>query len=86
MTVAFDLIYFITVFTAIFAIVDPIGNIPIFYSITKSYNKDERRKIIKEMQERGSKPIDRKILKQFGIETRSLVEIASSSENYKDSA
>lgn len=42
-----DLIYAITVFTAIFAIVDPIGNIPIFYSITQKYTKEERAKIIK---------------------------------------
>ena len=42
-----DLIYGFTVFTAIFAIVDPIGNVPIFYSITKKYNKEERIKIIK---------------------------------------
>ncbi len=42
-----DLIYLITVFTAIFAIVDPIGNIPIFYSITQKYKKEERKKIIK---------------------------------------
>lgn len=42
-----DLIYAITVFTAIFAIIDPIGNIPIFYSITQKYKKEERSKIIK---------------------------------------
>jgi multiple antibiotic resistance protein len=42
-----DLIYAITVFTAIFAIVDPIGNIPIFYSITQRYSKEEKIKIIK---------------------------------------
>jgi multiple antibiotic resistance protein len=42
-----DLIYAITVFTAIFAIVDPIGNVPIFYSITQKYSKEERIKIIK---------------------------------------
>lgn len=42
-----DIIYAITVFTAIFAIVDPIGNIPIFYSITQKYTKEERLKIIK---------------------------------------
>ncbi len=42
-----DLIYGITVFTAIFAIVDPIGNIPIFYSIIQKYSKEEKVKIIK---------------------------------------
>jgi len=42
-----DYIYAITVFTAIFAIVDPIGNIPIFYSITKKFKIEERKKIIK---------------------------------------
>lgn len=42
-----DIIYFITVFTAIFAIVDPIGNIPIFYSIIQGYTKEEKLKIIK---------------------------------------
>jgi multiple antibiotic resistance protein len=45
--ITFDILYFITVFTAIFAIVDPIGNIPIFYSITQRYSKEERLKIIK---------------------------------------
>jgi multiple antibiotic resistance protein len=41
------LIYAITVFTAIFAIVDPIGNVPLFYSIIQKYNKEEKLKIIK---------------------------------------
>jgi multiple antibiotic resistance protein len=45
--ITIDIFYFITVFTAIFAIVDPIGNIPIFYSIIKEYKKEEKLKIIK---------------------------------------
>jgi multiple antibiotic resistance protein len=45
--ITIDIIYFITVFTAIFAIVDPIGNIPIFYSIIRGYTKEEKLKIIK---------------------------------------
>ena len=42
-----DLIYAITVFTAIFAIVDPIGNVPLFYSMIQKFNKEEKVKIIK---------------------------------------
>jgi len=42
-----DLMYVITVFTAIFAIVDPMGNIPIFYTITQRFNREERIKIAK---------------------------------------
>lgn len=39
--------YPITVFTAIFAIVDPMGNIPIFYTITQRFTKEERIQIAK---------------------------------------
>jgi multiple antibiotic resistance protein len=39
--------YAITVFTAIFAIVDPIGNIPIFYTLTQRFTKVERIRIAK---------------------------------------
>ena len=42
-----DYIYGITVFTAIFAIVDPIGNIPIFYTITNRFTREERIRIAK---------------------------------------
>lgn len=42
-----DFFYAITVFTAIFAIVDPIGNIPIFYTLTQRFNKEERIRIAK---------------------------------------
>ena len=44
---AIDFMYFITVFTAIFAIVDPMGNIPIFYTITQRFTKKERIRIAK---------------------------------------
>ena len=37
-----DYMYAITVFTAIFAIVDPMGNIPIFYTITERFTREER--------------------------------------------
>jgi multiple antibiotic resistance protein len=39
--------YGITVFIAIFAIVDPFGNIPIFYTITQRFSAEERKKIAK---------------------------------------
>ena len=39
--------YAITVFTAIFAIVDPIGNIPIFYTLTERFTREERIRIAK---------------------------------------
>ena len=42
-----DYLYAITVFTAIFAIVDPIGNIPIFYTLTQRFTKEERVRIAK---------------------------------------
>ena len=42
-----DYMYAITVFTAIFAIVDPMGNIPIFYTITQRFSKEERIRIAK---------------------------------------
>ncbi len=42
-----DYFYAITVFTAIFAIVDPIGNIPIFYTLTHRFTKEERIQIAK---------------------------------------
>jgi multiple antibiotic resistance protein len=43
----FDYMYAITVFTAIFAIVDPIGNIPIFYTLTERFTREERIRIAK---------------------------------------
>jgi multiple antibiotic resistance protein len=42
-----DYMFFITVFTAIFAIVDPIGNIPIFYTLTQRFTREERIRIAK---------------------------------------
>ena len=42
-----DFMYAITVFTAIFAIVDPMGNIPIFYTITQRFSRAERIRIAK---------------------------------------
>jgi multiple antibiotic resistance protein len=42
-----DYMYAITVFTAIFAIVDPMGNIPIFYTITQRFTRKERIRIAK---------------------------------------
>jgi multiple antibiotic resistance protein len=42
-----DYFYAITVFTAIFAIVDPMGNIPIFYTLTDRFSREERIKIAK---------------------------------------
>ena len=45
--IVIDYIYAITVFMAIFAIVDPMGNIPIFYTITQKYNREERIQIAK---------------------------------------
>jgi len=42
-----DYMFGITVFVAIFAIVDPIGNIPIFYTLTQRFTKEERIRIAK---------------------------------------
>ena len=42
-----DLLYGLMVFTAIFAIVDPVGNIPIFYTITQRFSREERIQIAK---------------------------------------
>ena len=42
-----NFMYALTVFTAIFAIVDPMGNIPIFYTITERFTREERIKIAK---------------------------------------
>ncbi len=42
-----DYMFAITVFTAIFAIVDPIGNIPIFYTLTERFTREERIRIAK---------------------------------------
>lgn len=42
-----DYVFFITVFTVIFAIVDPIGNIPIFYTLTQRFTREERIRIAK---------------------------------------
>jgi len=42
-----DFMYVITVFIAIFAIVDPMGNIPIFYTITQRFSRAERIRIAK---------------------------------------
>jgi multiple antibiotic resistance protein len=42
-----DYVYAITVFTAIFAIVNPMGNIPIFYTITQRFTREERISIAK---------------------------------------
>ena len=42
-----DFSYVITIFLAIFAIVDPIGNIPIFYTITQRFSIEERKNIAK---------------------------------------
>ena len=40
-----DYIYEITVFTAIFTIVDPMGNIPIFYTLTHRFTRVERLRV-----------------------------------------
>lgn len=42
-----DIVYALTVFTAIFAIVDPMGNIPIFYTLTERFSREERLRIAK---------------------------------------
>ena len=42
-----DYFYAITVFMAIFAIVDPMGNIPIFYTLTHRFSREERLRIAK---------------------------------------
>ena len=42
-----DYTFGVTVFVAIFAIVDPIGNIPIFYTLTQRFSKEERIRIAK---------------------------------------
>ena len=42
-----DYMFGVTVFMAIFAIVDPMGNIPIFYTITQRFTKEERIRIAK---------------------------------------
>jgi multiple antibiotic resistance protein len=42
-----EIMYAITVFTAIFAIVDPTGNIPIFYTLTQRFTRKERLQIAK---------------------------------------
>ena len=42
-----DFLYGLTIFTAIFAIVDPMGNIPIFYTITQRFSREERLQIAK---------------------------------------
>jgi multiple antibiotic resistance protein len=42
-----DYFYAITVFMGIFAIVDPMGNIPIFYTLTSRFTKEERLRIAK---------------------------------------
>ena len=42
-----NFMYALTVFTAIFAIVDPMGNIPIFYTLTERFTREERIKIAK---------------------------------------
>jgi multiple antibiotic resistance protein len=45
--IAIDYMYAFTVFMAIFAIVDPMGNIPIFYTLTHRFTKEERLRIAK---------------------------------------
>lgn len=42
-----DIVYAFTVFMAIFAIVDPMGNIPIFYTLTERFTREERLRIAK---------------------------------------
>ena len=42
-----DIVYALTVFTAIFAIVDPMGNIPLFYTLTERFSRKERLRIAK---------------------------------------
>ena len=43
----FDVFYGLTVFISIFAIVNPIGNIPIFYTLTERFSRADRIKIAK---------------------------------------
>jgi multiple antibiotic resistance protein len=42
-----DFVYAFTVFIAIFAIVDPMGNIPLFYTLTERFSREERLRIAK---------------------------------------
>ena len=42
-----DFRYGLTIFTAIFAIFDPMGNIPLFYTITQRFLREERLQIVK---------------------------------------
>jgi multiple antibiotic resistance protein len=41
-----DLAYAVSVFVAIFAIVNPIGNIPFFTALTQGYSKEEKRRVV----------------------------------------
>ncbi len=40
-----DLEFFILCFSSLFALINPIGNVPIFITITENYNQKERNKI-----------------------------------------
>lgn len=40
-----DLEFFILCFSSLFALINPIGNVPIFITITENYNQQERNKI-----------------------------------------
>lgn len=41
-----ELAFAVTVFASIFAIVNPVGNIPFFVTVTEGYTKEERKKVI----------------------------------------
>ncbi|MCL5731517.1 MAG: MarC family protein [Candidatus Thermoplasmatota archaeon] len=41
-----SILFFATVFVALFAILNPIGAVPILVSLTEDYKKEERRKVI----------------------------------------
>jgi len=41
-----DLAFAVTVFASIFAIVNPVGNIPFFVTVTEGYTREERKRVI----------------------------------------
>ena len=45
MEFSLDLEFFILCFSSLFALINPIGNVPIFITITENYNQQERNKI-----------------------------------------
>jgi multiple antibiotic resistance protein len=45
MDINLDLEFFILCFSSLFALINPIGNVPIFITLTENYNQKERNKI-----------------------------------------